>query len=178
MKKILSLLVVAALAIPAMVSCDKEENVDGTTDTTQTTPTDITDTTQTAIEASANTLVYNGIVYQMESSYRYEQSGRVYIDANAVDTTSQGVPIFHIISDNPDNGTYDLTQGGIFFGLSSEVEAIPTFSAQESCFSEGTLVVATDSVAFSAKLNGTLKEGGKVSYWIYVPVTEWEELEW
>ncbi len=157
MKKFLSILLVALFATTAMVSCDKEE---------------------TSTEAAANTLVYNGKVYQMNSSYSYEQSGRVYIDASAVETTSDGQPIFHIISDNPKNGTYDLTQDDVFFGLSSEVDDIQSFFSQDGDFSAGTLVVNTDDEAFSAKLNGTLKDGIAVSYWIYVPASEWEALEW
>lgn len=157
MKKILSILLVAMFATTAMVSCDKEE---------------------TFTEASTNTLVYNGKVYQMESSYSYEQSGRVYIDANAVETTADGLPIFHIISDDPENGTYDLTQDGLFFGLSSEVDEIQSFYSQDDDFSSGTMVVEKDDDAFSAKLNGTLKDGTTVSFWIYVPASEWVALEW
>ena len=129
------------------------------------------------VEAKANTLVYNGTVYQMKSYYKYEQGGRVYIDAHAVETTGEGLPIFSIISDDPANGTYDLTAGTVFFGVSSNVDYIQSFYS-ESTYTGGTLTVEKDDSAFRLKMSGTLADGTTVSFHIYVPASEWEQLEW
>ncbi|MBR6843880.1 MAG: hypothetical protein IKM79_02155 [Bacteroidales bacterium] len=155
MKKILSILMVALFAT-AMVSCDKHDD--------------------TLAEATANTLVYNGKVYQMTSTYKIEQSGRVYIDAAAVEADAEGLPIFSIIADNPDNGTYDLTQESVWFSLRSSTDEIPQFSSQD--FASGTEIVEKDDNAFGMKVNGTLNSGATVSFYIYVPASEWEQLEW
>jgi len=153
MKKVLSFLCVA-LCATVMFSCDKEN------------------------EADPNTLVYDGTEYEMNSYYRYEQGGRVYIDAEAVDKVGENVPLFTIISDNPDNGTYDLpaTQDQVFFGCSSESDQIEGFSTED--FASGTVVVLTDDEAFNFKVNGTLNSGVEVSFYIYVPVDEWIALEY
>ena len=77
-------------------------------------------------EVAANTLVYNGTIYKMTSTYTTDHSGRVYIDANATDKTADGLPIFNIVSDQPANGTYNLaTGGGVFFRVTSEVNYTP-----------------------------------------------------
>ena len=128
-------------------------------------------------EAAANTLVYNGTVYQMTSTYQYEHSGCVYIDAAAMDKNSNGIPIFHIISDNPENGTYDLTNGGaVFFGVTSEVDYITSFGSADS-YTSGTVTVEKDDKAFRLKMNGKLASGPDVAFHIYVPASEWEELD-
>ena len=104
------LMMFVAAAAMMFAGCGKEDN--NNENVNNNTPT----------EATENTLLYNGKLFQMTSTYRYEQSGRVYIDAYAVETLDNNMPIFHIISDNPGNGTYDITNGGgVFFGLTSEV---------------------------------------------------------
>lgn len=154
--------ILCALAATMMlfVGCDKDDE--------KTTPT----------EAAANTLVYNGTVYQMTSTYKYEQSGRVYIDAHAVDMTDNNRPIFSIISDNPGNGTYDLANGdGVFFGVRSEVDYITSFYNQDT-YTSGTIIIEKDDNAFRMKMSGTLENGTTVAFHIYVPVSEWQQLEY
>ena len=154
------MMLVAAAAM-MFVACNKDDHKD-----------------KTPTEAAANTLVYNGKVYQMRSTYKYEQSGRVYIDAYAMDTLDNGLPIFKIISDNPGNGTYDLTNGGgVFFGLTSEVEYITGFHSSDT-YSSGTVTIEKDENAFRMKMIGQVANGPAVSFHIYVPVSEWEQLEW
>jgi hypothetical protein len=155
MKKVLSILMVA-LAMTAMVSCNKDKDTPG--------------------DAAANTLVYNGKEYQMVSTYKIEHSGRVYVDAYAVETTVDSMPIFSIISDSPDNGTYDLTQNGVWFSLNPNTDAIEQFTSRD--FTSGTETIEKDDNAFSMRVKGTLNNGVTVSFHIYVPASEWEYLDW
>ena len=129
-----------------------------------------------SIEAKENTLVVGSTEYKMHSTYKMEQGGRVYVDAYAVETVNDH-PIFYIVSDDPENGTYDLTKGEVFFAVNSEVDYIPSFY-HESEYTSGTLVVAKDTEAFRLKMNGTLADGTVVAFHIYVPASEWEQLEW
>lgn len=129
------------------------------------------------IEAEENTLVYNEKAYPMVSTYKSELGGRVYVDAYAKETTSDGTPIFFIASDDPANGTYDLTKCEVFFGVNSNVDYIPSFY-NVSTYSDGTLTVEKDDKAFRLKMSGTLGDGNKVAFHIYVPASEWEQLEW
>lgn len=128
-------------------------------------------------EAAENTLVYNGKVYKMESTYKYEQSGRVYIDAAAEDQLDDGLAIFYIISDNPGNGTYDLSNGeSVFFNVSSNVDYIASFD-NHGPYSSGTVTIEKDDSAFRLRMSGTLENGPDVSFHIYVPASEWQQLE-
>ncbi len=151
--------ILCALAATMMlfVACDKDDQ--------NTTPT----------EATENTLVYNGKVYQMTSTYKYEQSGRVYIDAHAVDKTGDNQPIFSIISDNPGNGTYDLSQHAVFFGVTSNVDYITGFYSQDT-YTSGTIIIEKDDNAFRMRMSGTLENGTTVAFHIYVPASEWTEV--
>ena len=134
------------------------------------------DDNNTPTEAAENTLVQNGRVYRMTSTYKYEQSGRVYIDAHAVDQ-QDGQPIFSIISDNPGNGTYDLTQHAVFFGVSSDVDYITSFHSQDT-YTGGAITIEKDDNAFRMRMSGTLEGGTTVAFHIYVPASEWEQLEY
>ena len=146
----------AAMMMMFFVACDKEEET---------------------TEVAANTMVYNGKVYQMNSTYSYDHSGRVYIDAHAVETLADGQPIFSIISDNPANGTYDLVNGGgVFFGVTSEVDYITSYSSQDT-YTSGAVTVEKDESAFRLKMKGTLEDGTTVGFHIYVPASEWRALE-
>ncbi len=152
MKKVLALLTVALFAT-MLFSCDKDET------------------------ATANTLLYNGTEYKLRSYYSYEQSGRVYIDAESVELTWDGMPMFRIISDGPENGTYEMPSQDVFFGLSSEVQTdVESFSNMD--FTSGTVVVSRDDNAFNMKVDGVLKSGATVSFFIYVPESEWTALEY
>ncbi len=128
-------------------------------------------------EVLANTLVYNGTVYQMASTYTYEHGGRVYIDANAIDKTSDGLPIFNIVSDHPANGTYNLATGGnVFFRVTSEVNYITSFESSDS-YTIGTVIVEKDDNGFRMKMGGKLASGPEVAFHIYVPASEWRQLD-
>lgn len=152
------MMLVAAAAM-MFVSCDRDDN-------------------NTPTEATENTLMQNGKVYQLTSTYKYEQSGRVYIDAYAVDRTDNNRPIFRIISDDPGNGTYDLTNGGgVFFGVTSEVDYITSFFSEDT-YTSGSVVIEKDDSAFRMKMSGTLENSTIVAFHIYVPATEWQQLEY
>ena len=115
-------------------------------------------------EVAANTLVYNGTIYKMTSTYTTDHSGRVYIDANATDKTADGLPVFNIVSDHPANGTYNLATGGnVFFRVTSEVN--------------GTVIVEKDDNGFRMKMAGKLASGPEVAFHIYVPRSEWGQLD-
>ena len=129
----------------------------------------------TSTDATENTLDYNGKVYQMASTYKYEQGGRVYIDARAVDKTGDNQPIFYVISDNPGNGTYDLTQHTVFFGVTSNVDNITGFHSQDT-YASGTIIIEKDDNAFRMRMSGTLENGTTVAFHIYVPASEWTEV--
>ena len=157
-------LTIVAAAAMMFASCDKDNNNDNNNDN------------NTPSEATENTLVLNGKVYRMTSTYKYEQGedGRVYIDAYAVDQQN-GQPIFHIISDNPGNGTYDLTQRAVFFGVTSNVDYITGFYS-ESTYTSGTIIIEKDDNAFRMRMSGTMEDGTTVAFHIYVPALEWEEV--
>lgn len=143
-----------------------------------------------------NTFVYDGRVYQLNSVYSISQDGRGYVDASAIDTTAEGSSLFYIVSDVSATDTFDLTHGGnYFFSVSSYVQDIPGFS--QSChdgdlsgnigeteyenagsFSNGTLIIQKDDVAAVFKLTGVLKNGVSVGIYLYMPASEWEQLEW
>lgn len=186
MKKVFSILMVA-FAMTVMVACgEKDNNNDDNGGGNNTTPT----------EAAANTLVYNGNVYQLISIYSIAQDGRGYVDAFAVETTYGETPIFSIVSDISSTGTFDLTQSGeYFFRVTSEVDYIPSFdqSSHEGelsgaigeseyensgAFTEGTLTIVKNETLASLKVTGTLKNGAAVSFYLYMPASEWEELDW
>ena len=153
-----------AAATMMFASCGKDDN--NNENVNNNTPT----------EATENTLLYNGKLFQMTSTYRYEQSGRVYIDAYAVETLDNNMPIFHIISDNPGNGTYDITNGGgVFFGLTSEVDYITSFGSH-STYTSGAVTIEKDDNAFRMRMSGTLENGTTVAFHIYVPASEWTEV--
>lgn len=158
MKATKFLMMFVAAAMMMFASCGKDdENNNSSTDATE------------------NTMVYNGKVYQMTSTYRYEQSGRVYIDARAVDMIGDNQPIFHVISDNPGNGTYDLTQHAVFFGVTSDVDYITGFYSQDT-YTSGTIIIEKDDNAFRMRMSGTLENGTTVAFHIYVPASEWTEV--
>ena len=151
-----------AVAAMMFASCDKNDNTDDNGGNN--TPTE-------------NTLVQNGKVYRMTSTYKYEQGeeGRVYIDADAVDQQN-GQPIFYIISDDPGNGTYDLTNGGgVFFGVTSNVDYITSFYSQDT-YTSGSVIIEKDDNAFRMRMSGTLENGTTVAFHIYVPASEWTEV--
>ena len=128
-------------------------------------------------EVGPNTLVYNGTIYKMTSTYKYEHGGRVYIDAFAIDKTTDGLPIFNIVSDHPANGTYNLANGGdVFFRVTSEVNYITSFESSDP-YTIGTVIVEKDDNGFRMKMAGKLASGPEVAFHIYVPVSEWEQLD-
>ena len=128
-------------------------------------------------EVAANTLVYNGTIYKMTSTYTTDHSGRVYIDANATDKTADGLPIFNIVSDQPANGTYNLaTGGGVFFRVTSEVNYITSFESSDT-YTIGTVIVEKDDNGFRMKMAGKLASGPEVAFHIYVPASEWGQLD-
>lgn len=155
MKKAIKMMMFVAAAAMLFAACDKDN----------------------LTEAEANTLVYNGTAYPMRSTYKYEHSGRVYIDAYAVQTLENGESIFSIISDDPENGTYDLTQHSVFFGVTSNVSYIESFFS-DSEYTSGTLTVEKDANAFRLKMDGVLANGATVAFHIYVPASEWVQLEY
>ncbi|MBR5353395.1 MAG: hypothetical protein IK126_06740 [Bacteroidales bacterium] len=153
--KLLIMLVAAATIMFATVSCEPPEEGD----------------------VAANTLVYNGTIYKMTSTYTTDHSGRVYIDANATDKTADGLPIFNIVSDHPGNGTYNLaTGGGVFFRVTSEVNYITSFESSDS-YTVGTVIVEKDDKGFRMKMAGKLASGPEVAFHIYVPASEWGQLD-
>ncbi|MBR4772802.1 MAG: hypothetical protein IK010_00040 [Bacteroidales bacterium] len=186
MKATKFLMMFVAAAAMIFTACGEEDNTDdngGGNNNTQT-------------EAAANTFVYNGTVYAINSYYSIAQDGRGYVDAFAVDTLPDGTPIFNIVSDVSATGSFDLTQGGeYFFRVSSEVEYIVSFDQSShdgelngsigeaeyegsGAFSEGTLTTTKDEDAAVLKVSGTLKDGTSVSFHLYMPASEWEYLEW
>ena len=90
---------------------------------------------------------------------------------------NDGLPIFNIVSDQPANGTYNLaTGGGVFFRVTSEVNYITSFESSDP-YTIGTVIVEKDDNGFRMKMAGKLASGPEVAFHIYVPASEWGQLD-
>lgn len=132
-----------------------------------------------------NTLVYDGVTYQLQSSAILESEG-TYLSyfANINDNDNfQG----HI---DGLNKTFDLTQPQDFmFDIYMYINQTPinltfydansingqigdTQYSGESIFSEGTFTNTYNNSGVTCELHGTLKNGKKLAYKVFVPENE------
>ncbi len=154
--------------------------------------------TPTPTELTANTLIVNGVSYSLQSSYRIDQNGRGYLDAQTIEVDEESNALYFIVADVETgslNGTYDLTAGNSdyyfnvrrgddSFGISQDCHGdvinawIGDVDYPSGIFTSGTLSTTKDDNLFTYKVNGTLVNGQTVGFYISVPAAEWEYLEW
>lgn len=162
---------VMALVAMTMVACKKDN--------------DKNEDPQQPTEIAANTLVYDGVTYQFNSEAILESEG-TYLS------------YFAFINDNDNfqghidglNKTFNLTTAQDFMfdiymyfnqmSISLTMYGDNSISGQigdtqysgESIFSEGTFTNTYDDSGVTCYLNGTLKNGKKLAYKVFVPESE------
>jgi hypothetical protein len=171
MRKILSIMVVTALVAMTMVSCKKDKK---------------DDIVPQPAEIAINTLVYDGVTYQLHTEAILEGQ-------------STYLSYFAFINDYDNfqghidglNKTFDLTKAQDFmFDIYMYINETPitltmydvnsisgqigeTYYSGESIFSEGTFVnTYNNNDGVTCYLNGTLKNGKKLEYKVFVPESE------
>ena len=184
-----------AIAMTAMVGCDKEKDKDNDNNNgggDNNTPT----------EAAANMAVIDGRTYHLNCRYSIDQNGRGYLDAESAEQQNS-VASLNIRGDvTQTNRTYDLTHyvedGDYAFGVTesnsespctfqqdNHVDGEPHFygviNGQEygdGAFESGTLTVSRTDALLTYKLTGVLKSGKSVSFHASVPASDWDYLSW
>lgn len=188
MKKFLRIMMCALVAI-AMVACEKDEP--------QPEPTPMPDT-PTDTEIAANTLVYNDILYHLESYYEIDVDyGRSYASGVTIETDEFNNPFYFLTSDWNDstlNRTYDLTlnypDGDYHIALANPdytenlmqdlheggegpYGTINDEYYESPIFTSGTMTVTRTETAFVLKGSGVLINGKTLKFHLSVPSSEW-----
>ena len=179
MKKIITLAAIAFAACITFASCAKEDS---------------------ATVAGDNEVVIDGVVYKMESFIQTEGGAPRYMDCYNLDA-KRANPTYRFIGDVSNTDlTADLTaapKGLYMFNFEHLTEPEKSFMqgynpdgwspanhigtteySEKSIFQSGNLSIKLDNTALTYKVDGTLKDGKKVSVKIVVPVKDFTPVPW
>lgn len=126
-------------------------------------------------EVTANTLVINGKLYQLNSGFGVDENGRGYADATTTELDGNGDPKFTVKADvevQTYNGTYSFPLPGSSFFFSIH-DANNDYECGLPAFTTGTLTITKTETLFEYKVDGQTLDGQNVSFWISVPASEW-----
>ena len=126
-------------------------------------------------EATANTLVINGKLYQLNSGFGVDENGRGYADATTTELDGNGDPKLTVKADvevQTYNDTYSfpLPSSSFFFSIH---DANNDYECGLPAFTTGTLTITKTETLFEYKVDGQTLDGQNVSFWISVPASEW-----
>lgn len=147
---------VATVTMLTVTSCDKDDD-------------------KTVTEATANTLVINGKLYQLNSSFGMDENGRGYAGAATTELDGNGDPKLTVIADvevQTYNDTYSFPLPGSSFFFSIH-DANYDYECELREFTTGTLTITKTETLFEYKVDGQTLDGQNVSFWISVPASEW-----
>ncbi len=179
MKKIITLAAIAFAACITFASCAKEDS---------------------ATVAGDNEVVIDGVVYKLESFIQTEGGAPRYMDCYNLDAKGAN-PTYRFIGDVSNTDlTADLTaapKGLYMFNFEHLTEPEKSFMqgynpdgwspanhigtteySEKSIFQSGNLSIKLDNTALTYKVDGTLKDGKKVSVKIVVPVKDFTPVPW
>lgn len=126
-------------------------------------------------EVTANTLVINGKLYQLNSGFGVDENGRGYADAATTELDGNGDPKLTVIADvevQTYNDTYSFPLPGSSFFFSIH-DANYDYECGLPAFTTGTLTITKTETLFEYKVDGQTLDGQNVSFWISVPASEW-----
>ena len=147
---------VATVTMLTVASCDKDDD-------------------KAVAEVTANTLVINGKLYQLNSGFGMDENGRGYADATTTELDGNGDPKLRVIADVEvqtynDTYTFPLPGNSFFFSIH---DANYDYECGLPAFTTGTLTITKTETLFEYKVDGQTQDGQNVSFWISVPASEW-----
>lgn len=126
-------------------------------------------------EATANTLVINGKLYQLNSGFGVDENGRGYANATTTELDGNGDPKLTVKADvevQTYNSTHSfpLPSDSFFFSIH---DANYDYECGLPAFTTSTLTITKTETLFEYKVDGQTQDGQNVSFWISVPASEW-----